>query len=243
MPRLLIIIPTYNEEQGIEKSIDTALTFWRSQRDCQTTIVVADSSDRDRTREIVAKLAAQNPDVGHHEFPDGTGRGEKVRVAAMACPDFDVYASIDSDLPIAMHEFRAIVAAIEQGADVAAASKYVPGGSSSRPLHRVVISKVGNRFFNLFLRIPVHDFLAGAKAWSRSVNAEVLPTILNNQFFFDTELLYRADRAGKRIVEIPVHYVDLRVLTSKVGLGKLGLEFARNTYALLSAERTRPPSS
>ncbi len=236
MAKLLIIFPTYNEEPRIRKTVDTALAFLRARRPGETTIVVADSSDRDATREVAADLAATTAEVEHHQFPDGAGRGHKVREAALARPGYDIYASIDADLPITMEEVESIIAGVEAGADIAAASKYVHGGSSTRPLQRIIASRVGNRFFNLFLQIPVHDLLAGAKAWNRSVTAEILPTVHNGEFFFDTEFLFRAHRAGKSIVEVPVHYVDPRVLTS-VRLGRLGIEFARNTYALLAAER------
>lgn len=234
MTKLLVIVPAYNEASGIENTVATILSFFREQPRYETTLVVADSSDRDDTRRIVARLAEQHPELEHHEFPDGTGRGKKVREAALARPQYEAYASIDADLPITMEEFVSIIDAIDGGAEVSAASKYVTGGSSNRPLHRILLSRLGNRFFNLFLRIPVHDFLAGAKAWNQSITAHVLPSVLNDEFFFDTELLFRAHRADKRIVEIPVHYVDRRVLTSKVNLGKLGIEFTRNTYSLLT---------
>jgi glycosyltransferase involved in cell wall biosynthesis len=236
MARLLVIVPAYNEATGIETTVETILSFFRGQPEYETTLVVADSSDRDGTRAIVSRLAEENPDLEHHQFPDGTGRGKKVREAALGRPHYQLYASIDADLPITMNEFGSIVGAIEGAVDVAAASKYVRGASSNRPLHRVLISRLGNRLFNLFLQIPVHDFLAGAKAWNQSVTAQVLPTVLNDEFFFDTELLFRTHRAGKRIVEVPVRYVDRRVLTSKVNLGKLGIEFTRNTYSLLTSK-------
>jgi glycosyltransferase AglD len=241
MPDLLIIFPTYNEESGIRKTVDTASSYICDRRR-DATIVVADSSDRDATRTIAADLAANHPQVEHHEFPDGTGRGRKVREAALARPDYRVYASVDADLPITMAELDAIVTAVERGADVAAASKYVRGGSSTRPLQRVVLSRLGNRFFNLFLQVPVHDLLAGAKAWNRAVNTEIVPRVRNDEYYFDAELLFRAHRAGKRIAEVPVHYVDPRAL-SAMRLAKLGVEFARNTYSLLTADDARSAGS
>lgn len=233
MSELLIIFPVYNEELQIGRTIETTAAYLRQRGRTDSTIVIADSSDRDRTREIVGAMAARDPLVEHHQFPDGTGRGCKVREAALARPDYRVYASVDADLPITTDELDAIIAAVEDGADVAAASKYVRGGSSTRPMQRVILSRLGNRFFNLFLQVPVHDLLAGAKAWNRAVNAEVVPSVRNDQYYFDAEFLFRAHRAGKRIVEIPVHYVDPRSLSPK-RLAKLGIEFAKNTYSLLS---------
>lgn len=233
MRDLLIIFPTYNEEDCIRETVETAVSHFGAVR-WETTIVVADSSDRDRTREIVADLVRELPNVEHHQFTDGAGRGLKVREAALARPDYRFYVSVDADLPITMAEIESIVAAVESGADMACASKYVRGGSSTRPLQRVFLSKLGNWFFNLFLKVPVHDLLAGVKAWNRSVNAEVLPRARSEDYYLDAEFLYWAHRAGKRIVELPVHYVDPRALSS-LRLARLGLEFARNTYALVAA--------
>ncbi len=231
--KLLTIIPAYNEEAVIEKTVGATLGFFRSRPEFDFTLVVADSSDRDATRTIMRGLAQQNNDVEHHEFPDGSGKGEKIRGAALARPGYDIYSFIDADLPVTFSEFLTIIQGIEQQqANISIASKYIKGGGSNRPFHRILVSRMGNFFFNLFLRIPVRDFIAGAKAWDAEINRKIWPDVHDPSFFFDTELLYLAHKRGYSIVEKPVIYNDPRILGSKSGAVRLGAEFFKNTWEL-----------
>lgn len=234
-PSLLVIVPTYNEEVHLESTISTLVEHFQTMPGVKARLVVADSSDRDRTPEIAERLARERPDmVEHHRFRPGAGKGEKVSGATLARLNYDYYGFIDADLPISMTDFTSILLPVMQAkSNIAIASKYVDQASHNRRIDRVVISRVGNRVLKLLLRLPVSDLLAGAKAWDRTTAASVWPDVRNQTFFFDAELLYLAYRRGLSVTEVPVHYKDHGLRPSRVNGTKVSFEILLNAVKMI----------
>lgn len=233
---LLIVIPTYNEQELIEGNVLKLLGFFAKQPSWDARVLIVDSS-RDRTPDIAARLASEHPAVHWRRFGAGVGKGKKVAAAATEAPaqhPADVYSFIDADLPIACDQFLSIVEHVRAGANLASATRLAPGGAAIRPLHRRLTSAAGNAFFNLFLRLPVTDFHAGAKAWDNAVAKHTWPSVTDEKFFFDAELLFLAHRQGMIMNEVPVRYVDLRAgAYSKATIVQGAFDFAANSARLL----------
>ncbi len=222
MNKLLVIIPVYNEERTLEASVSKIKTyldkeFARKEGGVSYDIAIAGRSSTDKTNEIAQRLEKKYKNVffSNLNHPHKGGRIRKISMNS----DYDFYAFIDCDLPISMEEFHTIICeVIYKGADMAIASKYIPGARQHRLFTRVFVSKAYNFLVRLLLpKIKTHDALCGAKAWNRKVATTVFPEATNTHYFFDTEILYYSFEKGYNVTEVPVLFKDMRT-DSKVNI-------------------------
>ena len=126
---------------------------------------------------------------------------------------------MDSDFSHDPQALPEVLGPIEGGdADVVIGSRYIPGGTIPNwSLRRRLLSRLGNLYSKWLLGLTVEDSTAGYRAYAASViNAIDLDRVHADSYGFQVEMTYRAQRAGARIVEVPIHFVDREKGTSKM---------------------------
>jgi dolichol-phosphate mannosyltransferase len=210
----IVIVPTYNEAEGITATLDAVL------REAPTVdILVVDDSSPDGT----ARVVSGHRQYGHRlhllsrQDKDGLGAAYRAGFGWALAGSYDAIVQMDADLSHPPERVRALLAALEH-ADMAIGSRYVPGGGVRNwPLRRRAISRGGNIYVRLVLGVPVHDATAGFKAFRREA-LEAIGAVHSesNGYCFQIENNWRASRLGLRIAEVPITFTDRAVGTSKM---------------------------
>lgn len=233
--KILIAIPAYNEEAIIAGNIAALDNFLIGIKlEDEYLIVVADNNSTDRTGELVKQLAANNPRIEYLHVPT-KGKGIALRTAWQKYTDnFDIFSFMDADLATGMAAFNPKIQAIKSGADMAIGSRYLSESKLNRSIVRKMFS-AGYRFFlKILLGTKIKDFPCGFKALNKKTLLAVLPQVQNDQWFFDSELVYLASRQGFNIVEIPVEWHEPRSgeNKSRVSLYKQTMEYLKELLRL-----------
>lgn len=206
-PVLDIAVPVYNEERVLEASIRALHAHVRTRIPFATRITIVDNASEDATRPIGMRLAVELEGVRFIHLA-AKGRGRAIRAAWMAS-DARVLAYMDVDLSTRLESVSALIAPLLAGSsDITIGSRLIRGARVTRSPQREVIS----RAYNLLLRTVLHtrfrDAQCGFKAIRAQVARDLVPMVRDQGWFFDTELLVIAQRAGFRIHEVPVEWVE-----------------------------------
>jgi glycosyltransferase involved in cell wall biosynthesis len=220
--RVDVVIPVYNEEHVLSESVRALAEFLERSVPYDWRIVVADNASVDGTLEVARTLARQNPRVEVVHL-DKKGRGRALR-AAWSASDADVRTYMDVDLSTNLQAFPALIDPILNGPyDVAIGSRLKSGARVTRQWKREVISRAYNLIIKvMFPRRTFSDAQCGFKAISRRAADDLLPIVEDQAWFFDSELLLRAQQHGYRIAEVPVEWIE--DLDSRVAIIDTALE-------------------
>lgn len=205
---LNIVIPVYNEEKELKESIETLRAFLLvHMRDYDWHITIADNASTDKTLTIARKLSKKFSEVKNmHLVLKGRGRAVK-QVWSTDSADIQVY--MDVDLSTDLKHVPHLVAALTRGYDIAIGTRNATGSRVyGRTWLRTFTSKMYIFLIKLFFWVHFSDAQCGFKAVTRRVVKELLPTIQDNEWFFDTELLINAEKTHYRIYEEPVTWID-----------------------------------
>jgi putative flippase GtrA len=202
-----IVIPVYNEAADLAASVLRLEAYLAAGFPFEYRIVVADNASTDGTWPIAERLAARHERV-HAVHLDAKGRGRALRRAWLAS-DADVVAYMDVDLSTDLNALLPLVAPLVSGhSDVAIGTRLARGSRVLRGPKREFISRSYNVLLRTVLRAGFSDAQCGFKAVRRDVARRLLPAVGDDNWFFDTELLVLAQRAGLRIHEVPVDWTD-----------------------------------
>jgi len=202
-----VVLPAYNEEETIERTVRvTVETLASFLPDDAFEVVVAEDGCTDRTPEIAERLAAGDERVRHLHSDDRLGRGGALEFAfERAAGDTLVY--FDTDMATDMRHLEELVESVRSGeCDIATGSRWLPGNRAERPTERAVSSLGYNTLVRLFLRSDLQDHQCGFKAFSRAAVEELRDAVEDEHWFWDTEMLVRAQRRGLRVREFPVEW-------------------------------------
>lgn len=228
-----IVIPVYNEEKALRKSVETLRAYLLRSFPFRWRITVADNASTDGTWAIAQTLEREYDHV-HALHLDRKGRGRALRTAWLAS-EADVVSYMDVDLSTNLESFLPLVAPIITGhSDLAIGSRLLRNAVTTRQWKREIISRCYNMMIRLLLRNRFSDAQCGFKAVRTSVARLLLPEVENQEWFFDSELLLLAEERGYRIYEVPVVWVE--DLDSRVNIRKTALEDIRG---LLRVRRAR----
>jgi glycosyltransferase involved in cell wall biosynthesis len=206
-PDVEIVVPVYNEERVLAQSIYRLHRFLGRRLPFAWRIVIADNASSDLTPEIGRRLADRLPNVTYLRL-DQKGRGRALR-AAWSRSQARVVAYMDVDLSTDLRALLPLVAPLLSGhSELGVGSRLCPGARVTRGRKREFISRSYNRLLRFVLRARFSDAQCGFKAVRGDVVAELLPAIRDQAWFFDTELLVNAQRAGLRIHEVPVDWIE-----------------------------------
>ncbi len=205
-PTVDIVIPVYNEEKDLPRSIDVLTRFLQDNLENQWHIIIADNASTDNTLPIAEMLSKEYTGVACVHIPQ-KGRGRALRHVWMESTA-DIVAYMDVDLSTDLAHLPQMIKAIEEGAHIAIGSRLIKGSRVKRSLKREFISRSYSALIRAMFFTPFQDAQCGFKALSRNAARALVPLVKNNNWFFDSELLIIAASRGFRIKEIPVHWED-----------------------------------
>ncbi len=208
-PSLDVVIPVYNEERDLAPNITKLRDFLVQACPYRWRIVIANNASTDRTLEIAQALAEQYPGEVTYIHLEEKGRGRALKRAWLASTA-DVVCYMDVDLSTNLRHLMPLVEPIFAGRyHIAIGSRLMPGARVTRQLKREVISRAYNLIIKLmFPRRRFSDAQCGFKALSRQAVQDLVPYIQDNHWFFDSELLLRAEQCGYKIWEVPVEWIE-----------------------------------
>ncbi|MCT2548212.1 bifunctional glycosyltransferase family 2/GtrA family protein [Streptomyces atratus] len=202
-----MVIPVFNEERDLEPSVRRLHTHLRETFPYPFRITIADNASTDSTPQIAARLADELPEAQWLRLTE-KGRGRALRTAWSLSPA-PVLAYMDVDLSTELTAVLPLVAPLLSGhSDIAIGTRLAPGSRVVRGPKREITSRCYNVLLRSVLAVRFSDAQCGFKAVRRDVAERLLPLIQDSEWFFDTELLVIAERAGLRIHEVPVDWVD-----------------------------------
>jgi glycosyltransferase involved in cell wall biosynthesis len=202
-----IVIPVYNEERDLERNVRLLRRYLDTRFPLSTVVTIADNASTDRTWLLAQRLAAGLPGVEALHFEE-KGRGRAVK-SVWARSDALVMAYMDVDLSTGLNALLPLVAPLLSGhAEIAIGTRLAPGARVTRGAKREIISRGYNLILHAALRSRFSDAQCGFKAVRADVARELMPLVEDSSWFFDTELLVLAERAGLRIHEVAVDWVD-----------------------------------
>jgi dolichol-phosphate mannosyltransferase len=214
--RATICLPTYDERENLAPMIDALAAVVRA----GDRVLVIDDNSPDGTGAIADELAVRYPFVSvlHRERKEGLGRAYIAGFHRVLAGDTELILEMDCDFSHDPQDVPRLIAAAESGADVVLGSRYVSGGRVDNwGLLRRVISRGGSLYTALFLHMGIKDPTGGFKCFRRDVLERLdLDAITPQGYAFQIETTYRARRAGFRIVEIPITFVDRKAGRSKM---------------------------
>jgi putative flippase GtrA len=206
-PVLDVVIPVYNEETDLEPCIRRLHAHLAEHVSYPYRITVADNASTDTTLQVAERLAREFPEVAVHHL-DEKGRGRALNAVWLAS-DAAVLAYMDVDLSTDLAALGPLVAPLLSGhSDLAIGSRLARGARVVRGPKREFISRCYNLILKSTLAAKFSDAQCGFKAIRADVARALLPHVEDTGWFFDTELLVLAQRAGLRIHEVPVDWVD-----------------------------------
>ena len=206
-PVVDVVVPVFNEEEQLAASIRRFRRYLDTRFPLAARITIADNASTDSTWWIAQRLEAELEGVRSMHL-DEKGRGRALR-AAWSASDAAILAYTDVDLSTDLDALLPLVAPLLSGhSEVAIGSRLAPGSSVTRGLKREVISRCYNTLLRTLLGTRFRDAQCGFKAIRFDVARRLLPLVIDDAWFFDTELLVLAQRAGLRIHEVPVDWVD-----------------------------------
>lgn len=236
---LSLIIPAYNEESRIGKSLERILRFLDSQP-YRFEVIVVDDGSRDRTAEIVEERFGKQPALKFHRQPANLGKGKAVQ-QGMLLGNGDFLFFSDADLSVPIEMLPIFVAHLENQAELAIGTRQKTGAviEIHQPRHRELMGKIYTTLSNRILGVWVTDFTCGFKGFHRDAARELFSRQRLGNWSFDAEILYLAQRRGYRVAEIPVRWRNddaskvrlwKDVFTSFLGLVQIRLNDLQGKY-------------
>jgi glycosyltransferase involved in cell wall biosynthesis len=248
--RPLVVIPTYNESENIERMLHRITECLPG-----AGVLVVDDGSPDGTADIVKAVAAELPDAHLLARTEKSGLGSAYRAGFAWGLErgYDAFVEIDADFSHDPEALPSVVAPIEEGFDVAIGSRYVEGGSIPKwAWHRELLSRGGNVYASAVLGLGVRDCTAGYRCYSARILRQLdLHRIRAEGYGFQIEMTYRAKQHGAGIIEVPISFVDRTAGESKMssfivvealllvswwGLGR----FARGATGLVMGRSRKP---
>jgi dolichyl-phosphate beta-glucosyltransferase len=250
-PGVSIIIPAYNEEQRLPRTL-AELERYRGRFDGDFEVIVADDGSNDGTAALVNGKAQTMPWLRLLKRPH-RGKGAAVRAGMLAAQQPRVILC-DADLSMPLDQLDRFLDVLDRGCQVVIGSRMLP---QSKRYHNPPLRRLMSWGFNLLVRIMlvpgVRDTQCGFKAFQRDVARDLFGRQYLNGFTFDVEILYLARRRGYRMLEVPIDWyfdadsrvragVDAVLMTLDLFRIRLRALLRRYGQPLSSAERDRLPA-
>jgi dolichol-phosphate mannosyltransferase len=214
LQRVAVLVPTYNER-------DTLPVLLGRLREVapHVDVLVIDDSSPDGTGEVADAMAAADPQVHvlHRTAKEGLGAAYLDGFRWALSAGYDAVVEMDADGSHRPEHLPTLLAAAAD-ADAVIGSRWVSGGSVVNwPWHRKALSVGGNLYVKLLLGMPVNDATAGYRVYrSDALRTMGLHDVASQGYCFQTDLTWRAVKAGLTVVEVPITFVEREVGDSKM---------------------------
>jgi len=226
-----VVLPVFNEEKALEGSVEKLLSFLKEHGGTLSwRITIADNGSTDATQTIGLKIADKYDNVKYMRIQE-KGRGIALR-KAWSDYDADVSCYMDIDLSTDLMHLNELVDAIAGGYNMAFGTRFAGQSAVKRSLKREILSHGYNLLARILLSTRISDLQCGFKALDRKAVREILPTVKDNKWFFDSELLIRAEKGNYLIKEIPVKWTESS--ESKVKIITVIVNYTKNLLKLRS---------
>ena len=239
---ITIIIPAYNEKNRIKYAAETTIRVLINITTDYEIIIVEDGSN-DGTYEISSKLEEKTPNIRLLHSDIRCGKGFALKKGIKAAKG-DVIGFIDADLSTDMSYMPELIDAIRvEGYDISIGSRLKYTSKTERSKKRSIASTIYNLSVRWILGSRFYDHQCGFKAFKRSSIYEIIDQIKDEQWFWDTEMLIKAQRNGYKIKEIPVRWSDADATSLnffKDGL-VMGLKILRLRWDLTKNKKIASP--
>ena len=203
-PELSIVIPCYNEEERLPRTIEQIERYLEG-KDLSYELILVDDGSTDGTRQIQEAAAERNPSVRVEALPRNRGKGRALAEGVAVSTGAQILVT-DADLSTPIEEIEKLRVALRGGAGVAIGSRSVRGSrvEISQPAYRVLMGKVFNLLVQAVLLPGIWDTQCGFKLFRADVAHEVFAGLTTDGFGYDPEVLYLAKRRGVKIAEVPI---------------------------------------
>ena len=236
---VLVIVPTYNERDNLGP---IAERLHRAVPDAD--LLVVDDSSPDGTGQLADELAAREDwaHVLHRSTKEGLGAAYLEGFRWAREKGYDVVVEMDADGSHAPEQLPRLLAALES-ADLVLGSRWVAGGEVRNwPKSRELLSRGGNTYTRLALGLPLRDATGGYRAYRRTVLDPLLDAGIASQgYCFQVDLAWQVWRAGHRVVEVPITFVERERGESKMSRAIVAEALWRVTVWGLRSRRSRRP--
>jgi glycosyltransferase involved in cell wall biosynthesis len=210
MKNILIVLPTYNEEKVLEVNTLKVFNFCQEKiKNYDWQILIADNGSSDQTPEIAKKLSRGNEKIIYFHLKQ-KGRGFALKESWSKKYPADFYAYMDVDLSSDLNALPLLIEALENNYQLATGSRLKTGHKTQRSFKRELMSRTYNFLLKIFFQPSFKDAQCGFKVITKEIAEKILPQIKNNNWFFDTEMFILAEKAGYKIKEIPIEWLEKR---------------------------------
>ena len=211
---VLVVVPTYDERENLGPAL-ARLHASVPEAD----VLVVDDASPDGTGELADELSATDDRVRvlHRTGKAGLGAAYLEGFRHALTGEHQAVVEMDADGSHAPEDLPALLAALED-ADVVLGSRYVPGGRVvDWPWYREALSRGGNLYSRLALGVPIHDITGGYRVYRRGVLEQLhLDTVASQGYCFQVDMAWRAVRAGFRVREVPITFIERERGASKM---------------------------
>ena len=244
--RTVVVVPTYLEASNIVSFLEAVRSTVPD-----ADVIVVDDNSPDGTADLAEKAGAELGQISVLRRPvkDGLGNAYRAGFGQAMADGYEYFVQLDADFSHDPSMIPELLSRLDDGAGVAIGSRYVPGGSTPNwPIHRRLMSKVGNRYATWLLKLSIRDATAGFRAYTGEVlRAITFEETVANGYAFQMEVAYRLAGWGGRIDEVPISFTDRIRGESKMS-GQIMAESLllvtrwglRDRYAALKARVGRP---
>jgi glycosyltransferase involved in cell wall biosynthesis len=213
-PEVTAIIPVFNDRRSLEIAIPRSIeTLSRITEGFE--LIVAEDGSNDGSAAFVQHYELKDSRIHLLHSDDRLGRGKALN-RAISESRGRIVCYYDVDLATDMRHLPELIRAIREGADIATGSRLIPGSDIIRTGGREIASRTYNFLVRVFLGSRIYDHQCGFKAFNKDRIIRILPAIHSNHWFWDTELLVRAQRSGYIVREFPVRWRAGKGTTVKI---------------------------
>lgn len=212
--KTVVCIPTYNERENLPRILDRLFSA-----NPDVNALVIDDGSPDGTGRLADDLAAGDARISvlHRTEKQGLGAAYRAGFARAIADGADVIVEMDADGSHAPEQLPTMLAQLSN-ADLVLGSRWVRGGAVRNwPLHREILSRGGNLYARLMLRVPIRDITGGYRAFRvETLRAIDYANVASQGYVFQVDMAYRVLRAGLRVVEVPIIFVEREHGVSKM---------------------------
>jgi len=203
-PAITAVIPVYNDRKALERAIPVSLQYL-GEITPDFELIIAEDGSTDGSAELVTEAGRKDPRVRLLHSDERLGRGRALN-RAFRESSAPIVLYYDVDLATSMEHLRELVSSIQEGYDIATGSRLLPDSRIRRTGGREFASRGYNFLVRTILWSRIHDHQCGFKSFRRDRVLLLAENVRERHWFWDTEILVRAQQEGYRIKEFPVHW-------------------------------------